>query len=209
MTTQVASSVRQCRAKPRSSMSLITRALRRLSTFWALWRARSLGLARLRNNAPRRLLVLCYGNIYRSPFVEALLKTQLQAVAPAMEFRSAGFYPRIGRETPGDFVALSRTYQLDLTGHRSSLVDAALIDWADLVVVMDRHNWEALADFGPPAQDKAVWLGALLEDGPVEIGDPYGRTAAEAGAIAQRLYLASCALAQRLLAVSAERTADA
>jgi protein-tyrosine phosphatase len=155
------------------------------------------------------LLVLCYGNIYRSPFVEALLRAQLETDVPAMEIRSAGFHRRIGRETPSDFVALSRAYQVDLTGHRSALVERATLDWADLVVVMDRHNWEALADFGPLAQGKAVWLGALLEDGSVEIADPYGRTAAEAGVIAQRLYRACGALAQQLRTVLARETDNA
>jgi protein-tyrosine phosphatase len=147
-----------------------------------------------------RVLVLCYGNIYRSPFVEAVLKARLQAVSSPTELRSAGFHPRTGRATPGDFAVLSRSYQLDLTRHRSALVDSTMLDWADLVVVMDRHNWEALAGFGPQAQAKAVWLGAFLEDGPVEIADPYGRSAAEAGAIAQRLYAAACVLAERLRA---------
>lgn len=42
-------------------------------------------------------------------------------------------------------------------------------------------------------QSKALWLKAPLADGPMEI-PPYWRTAAEAGAIAQKLYLESCAL---------------
>ena len=51
-------------------------------------------------------------------------------------------------------------------------------------------------------------LGAVLDDGPVEVVDPYGRTVAKVGAITQSLYLASCALAQQLLAVSAGMTND-
>jgi protein-tyrosine-phosphatase len=143
-------------------------------------------------------LVLCYGNIYRSPFAAAAVARALAGRA-SVEVRSAGFHPRAGRETPDDFNAITEGYSVNLRSHRSSLIGQEAVDWADVIVVMDRHNWDALGRFGASAQRKAVWLGAFLDDGSVEIVDPYGREPKEMKRIADRLHRASLALAARLV----------
>jgi protein-tyrosine phosphatase len=125
-----------------------------------------------------RILVLCYGNIYRSPLAAAYLARTLCDSA-GCQIRSAGFHPRAGRESSEDFVrhVLHRT-GLDLSAHRSSLVSVQDLEWAQMVVIMDRHNWHALAKAsgGSDTMSRVLWLGALRATGPVEIGDPYGRS---------------------------------
>lgn len=179
-------------ARPR----LASAAARRLRVWWELLGARRSSRARVRRARPSRLLVVCYGNIYRSPFAAALLAQE--ANPSRLEVRSAGFHSRTGRETPPAFREIARAYGVDLERHRSIRVDRAAVEWAELVIVMDRHNWDKLGALGPGAQSKAVWLGAFLDGGPVEIPDPYGRGPDEMKAIADRLYRATRGLQAHL-----------
>jgi protein-tyrosine phosphatase len=60
---------------------------------------------------------------------------------------------------------------VDLSAHASSLVTPDDLDWAEVVVLMDRSNWVRLRRMGFDAS-KLVWLGALAP-GNREIPDPY------------------------------------
>jgi protein-tyrosine phosphatase len=141
----------------------------------------------------RRVLVMCYGNIYRSPFVAESLR---QALPGALEVRSAGFHAKIGRPSPEAHVRMSQSVGVDLSSHRSSLVSADDLAWADLIVIMDRHNWARLRDLQAPA-DKLLWLGGLMP-GDVEIPDPYGLSPEAARAVVDRLAACTTSLAGSL-----------
>jgi len=139
----------------------------------------------------RRILVVCYGNIYRSPFVAARLR---QRLADAAEVRSCGFHSRPERPSPERHVAMSAARGIDLGSHRSAVIRPDDVNWADLIVLMDRHNWQALRNIDAPA-DRLAWLGAL-DDGPVEIPDPYGLDERSALRVLDRLDACSVRLAE-------------
>ena len=161
--------------------------------------ARRDSLANLTARPVRRVLVVCYGNIYRSPFVAAYLQ---QVCGEGLEVRSCGFHARPGRASPERHISMSRVRGVDLSGHRSAVVGSVDLAWADIVVLMDRHNWQALQLAGAPA-DRLVWLGAL-DDGPVEIPDPYSLDEQAARNVVHRLE----ACAARLVAVIGLRRTD-
>lgn len=171
---------------------VVSAGIRRLRVWPELAWARRLSRSRLLRTRPTRLLVVCYGNIYRSPFAAALLAGG--GASMSFEVRSAGFHHRSGRETPPAFREVARDYGVSLDQHRSSRIDRATVDWAETIVIMDRHNWDDLRVLGLTAQPKVVWLGAFLDEGSVEILDPYGRELEEMRAIADRLYRATNAL---------------
>lgn len=169
--------------------SLIRRVHLRMATHVALLKARRQSAYRTRRLPFRRVLVLCYGNIYRSPFVAAYIARGLGAPGCPV-VRSAGFHPKVGRRTPDDFVALARDRTgIDLSGHRSTRVSREDFEWADMVLIMDRHNWHATASAaaGADALNRVVWMGALAGTDPVEIEDPYGGSAAVQIAIIDKL----------------------
>lgn len=163
--------------------------------------ARSDSRKRLSAGGVRRVLVICYGNIYRSPFVGEYLR---QRVGASVAIRTAGFHPVTERPSPPGHVTMCRSFGVDLGTHRSSLVTPADIDWADAIVLMDRHNWLALKDLGVPRR-KLVWLGSLAP-GAVEIPDPYGLEEGVALEIVKRMSVCSLVLAKMLdSSVSRER----
>lgn len=177
-----------------------------------LKRAYHESMERLQRMRPRRLLILCHGNIYRSAFAACYLGKLLESI-PAIEIRSAGFYPRAGRASADDYVELCSSYGVDLREHRSTTVDYQLINWADAVLIMDRRNWEELSAYGRHATDKAVWFGALAQQASnVEIRDPEGSSEAETRRVVEQLKQSAEGWAEwlntpTLVAEPAERTA--
>lgn len=166
---------------------------RRLRAKRALAAAREASLARIQKGGIKRVLVVCYGNIYRSPFAGVSLRQSLPA---EIEVRSSGFHKVAGRSSPERHVIMSRARNIDLSTHRSSKVTAEDLQWADIVVLMDRHNWGLLDDLGAD-HSKLVWLGAFAP-GDVEIVDPYELDDAHAQRVLDRLEHASRELATRL-----------
>jgi len=149
--------------------------------------------ARLRHEPYRRVLVVCYGNIYRSALVAAYFA---QWPIPGTEVRSAGFHPVGGRPAPPRHVQLSLRHGIDLNAHRSTVLTDELLKWADLIVLMDRHNWHGLVSRGA-AEDRLVWLGAL-DGGPVEIPDPYRLDECGVEQVIERLANCTATLADAL-----------
>jgi protein-tyrosine-phosphatase len=104
-----------------------------------------------RRPAPAALLIVCHGNICRSPFAAARLAGYL--VPAGVRVSSAGF---IGpnRACPPEAVTAAARRGVDLAAHRSHLLTADAARRADLIVVMD------------PAQGRAIRerFGCLLRD---------------------------------------------
>lgn len=174
-------------------MKYLRSVVARLRTYVALLGARSSSRQALIKPA-RRVLVICYGNIYRSAFLGSYLA---QHARNKIEVKSTGFHSKIGRPSPDRHIAMAARHGVDLRQHRSSRIERADIEWADVLVIMDRHNWQALWQQGAPAA-KIVWAGALLR-GHVEIRDPYEMTDQAAEQTITRLCEAGDSLLERLI----------
>jgi protein-tyrosine phosphatase len=144
-----------------------------------------------------RILVVCHGNLCRSPAAELFLKRRLSS--RRFEISSGGLSHQENLPTPSDFVREARAFGLDLAGHRSRTVSPLLAEWADLILVMDHTNRNLLLDFGEDAVRKSAWLGAW-DFGPLEIPDPFGSTSTVMTQILERLSRASDAMARELMA---------
>ena len=172
---------------------------RRLRARKALAVAREASHRRVQQGGVKRVLVVCYGNIYRSPFCGACLRQQLPA---DIEVRTSGFHRVTGRPSPPRPVTMSQSRKIDLSEHRSSRVTAEDVQWADIVVLMDRHNWGALDDLGAD-HSKLVWLGAF-GSGAVEIPDPYELDDVRAQRVLDQMEQASRALAASIRSAQLE-----
>jgi len=175
--------------------TLFRKVGKRLRVLQALRNAVSDTEKRLASNNIRRILVLCYGNIYRSPLAAQYLRDKL---GQEYEVRSAGFYLKHDRPSPEAHVKMCAEHQVDLSNHKSTVINGELVEWADAIIIMDSHNWYALADYGNKALSKVIWLGAVLDQQSVEISDPYGKPEDQAKSIVQQLLLSSEKLVKRL-----------
>ena len=143
-----------------------------------------------------RILVVCYGNICRSPVVERLLKRYLDQ--DRFPVASCGLMPREGEPSPVDYALEAQSIGVDLSDHRSQYMTSLLADWSDLIVLMDRKNHSLLSDFGSKALEKVVWLGAWDPEGPIEIADPFRTPDVKMRQILRRMERASRNLASEL-----------
>jgi protein-tyrosine phosphatase len=124
---------------------------------------------------PGRVLFVCHGNLCRSPYAAARLRSLLGAPEGA-QIDSAGFATP-GRASPPDAVAAADTRGLRLSEHRSQVVNRTRLDAADLIVVMEPGQMSAVTARKSSQPRRVVVLGDLdtVPDAPREIADPFGR----------------------------------
>ena|SRR6266545_503776 len=119
-------------------------------------------LEALRGRArPRTLLVVCYGNICRSPMAAALLDRDLGPLG--IEVQSAGFIG-FNRPAPAEAVDAAKRHAVNLSDHRSRPVTVDGVRTADLIVVMDASQRRQICErFGRRPAD-VLLLGDLDPD---------------------------------------------
>lgn len=117
----------------------------------------------------RTILVVCVGNICRSPLAEHLLRAQL----PDMTIWSAGLAAPVGK--PPDPLAqeIAAEHGLDLSGHQARQLSGWMCRQADLILVMEVSHKHQLEYLYPSAHGKIRCLGELGDDRLIEVTDPY------------------------------------
>jgi protein-tyrosine phosphatase len=121
--------------------------------------------------ATRDPLILCRGNINRSPFAELVARHRGKSSAI-----SAGFYPAEDRPVPDRSIALATRYDVDLSYHRSRFAHPSLVDAATAIFIFDLDNLARLAVRHPRALRRTHLIGSLAATDTVVIDDPHGRS---------------------------------
>jgi protein-tyrosine phosphatase len=114
----------------------------------------------------KHILVVCIGNICRSPMAEALLKQAL----PACTISSAGLGALVGLQADPHAQTVMRARGLDISEHRARQVEDRMLNEADLVFVMDQKQKQHIENAFPFARGKVFRLG---EPNNADIADPY------------------------------------
>jgi len=120
-----------------------------------------------------RILIVCVGNICRSPMAEILLRKHLGG-GDDVVVESAGLAALVGN--PIDPLAQAVLADNGLTGegHVARQVTAKMIGEADLVLAMQQRHLSALHAISPQSRGKAFLMGRW--NGNCEVPDPYGKT---------------------------------
>jgi predicted ATP-grasp superfamily ATP-dependent carboligase/protein-tyrosine-phosphatase len=135
-------------------------------------RARSQGETARRLRKAKSILFVCYGNINRSMLAERHLRS---LVGGRIGIASAGFHPEAGRPADPNMVHEASRKGLAIDATASRVLDGAMIDASDLVLVMEVKHLVRLFAEHPSSKGKAFLLRTVLMDGPqLEIADPYG-----------------------------------
>lgn len=118
----------------------------------------------------KRVLIVCAGNICRSPTAEALWNHWQAEIGEPVFATSAGF-----AATPGEAIhPISKRLLLergiDIPDHRSRLLESAMLRDADLVLVMETWHKIRLQRFAAYARGRIYTLGHWQG---YEVPDPY------------------------------------
>ena len=115
----------------------------------------------------KSVLVLCTGNICRSPYAEAVLKHR----APGIFVDSAGLSAMVNYEADATGQAVAQGRGIDMSEHKAKQVTRSLIGQSDLILVMDDEHLSRLHRKYPDSRGKSFKLGKLKGD--KNIVDPY------------------------------------
>ena len=120
-----------------------------------------------------RVLIVCHGNIIRSPFAAALV-ARYAANGGAVSISSAGLAAVPGKPPHPTAVQLAAALGVDLSAHAASPLDASVVAESDAIFVMDVPQLLLMRQRFPEARSKTFLLACLALDTPLEIRDPYG-----------------------------------
>lgn len=132
-------------------------------------------LARERLAAASDVLVLCAGNICRSPMAERYLRRRFAAVGrDDVAVTSAGFVRREDRPSPERAVRAAGEFDVDLSDYRSRTLTPAMLAESDLVFLMDAYNYDAFRRRFAGDSADVFFLKPLGPADGFEITDPHG-----------------------------------
>ncbi|EHD22423.1 MULTISPECIES: protein-tyrosine-phosphatase [Brenneria] len=116
------------------------------------------------------ILVVCVGNICRSPTGERLLKQAL----PAKQVSSAGLGALVGKPADATASEVASQHGLSLAGHCAQQLTSALCRQYDLILVMEKGHIDAVCRIAPEVRGKTMLFGHWLNQ--QEIADPYRKS---------------------------------
>lgn len=105
-----------------------------------------------------RVLVVCTGNLCRSPLAAALLSRRLVDAGVGAHVSSAGTGAPQGRQPDRKLLKVAAEHGLDLAEHRSHRLRRTDLDAADLVLVMTREQQRQVVRLDPDAGARTVAL---------------------------------------------------
>ncbi|MDO2438684.1 MULTISPECIES: protein tyrosine phosphatase [Enterobacter] len=138
------------------------------------------------------ILVVCTGNICRSPIGERLLRQQL----PNTQISSAGIFGLEGRPADAAAKAVALRHGVSLEGHVARKVTRYLLQKSDLILVMEPEHLRFIASVAPENRGKSLLFGQWLET--KDIPDPYRKSREAFEYVFEQLGKASQEWARRL-----------
>lgn len=112
------------------------------------------------------ILVICIGNICRSPIAEGLLQSAL----PEKKVYSAGIGAMIGHPADPFSIQLMQEQGIDISAHRAQSLATWMVNEADIILVMDLEQKHFIEQKYATSKGKVFRLG---EFGKFDIPDPY------------------------------------
>ncbi len=117
----------------------------------------------------KSILVVCVGNICRSPTGEALLKGKLEG--RGIEVSSAGLGALVGKPVDATAAEVMAAAGYHLPDHQARQLTPDMLRAADLVLAMEQKHLESIHSMAPEARGKTFLFGKWSDNR--EVPDPY------------------------------------
>lgn len=104
-----------------------------------------------------KILIVCHGNICRSPMAEGILRHKLtKANIKHIIVESAGFESfHVGDSPDNRAQSVMKKYNIDISEKRAKLFKVSDFDYFDHIYIMDENNYHFIKSFSRSENDMA------------------------------------------------------
>ncbi|AXG72698.1 low molecular weight phosphotyrosine protein phosphatase [Flavobacterium arcticum] len=121
------------------------------------------------------ILMVCLGNICRSPLAEGILQSKLPKEKFIVDSAGTGDW-HAGQQPDKRSIATAKNRGLDITHQRARQIKVSDFEKFDYIYVMDTSNYNNVAKLAPNNITKAkisLMMDALYPEQGTEVPDPY------------------------------------
>ena len=111
------------------------------------------------NKSKFKILLVCTGNTCRSPMAEGIINKLIsEKKIDSIEVNSAGTGTIDGSPATDYAIEVAKHWDIDIAGHRSTVLTANLIRQADLILAMGHEHVQRIISSDKSARDKTHLL---------------------------------------------------
>ncbi len=123
----------------------------------------------------KRILLVCTGNICRSPLAAALMERAFaERGVEGIEVSSAGTGAWDGAPASEGAYLVGLEQELDLSGHRARLLTRDLVEQSSIILTMARHHRARVDELGGEGRVFVLGEYAGRSGEAAEVSDPFG-----------------------------------
>jgi protein-tyrosine phosphatase len=122
-----------------------------------------------------KVLMVCLGNICRSPLAEGILKSKIFSFKAFVDSAGTGAY-HIGKKPDKRSISIATTNGIDISNQKARKFIVDDFDLFDIIYVMDNSNYENIISLARNNQDKSkvkLILNEVFPDENLDVPDPY------------------------------------
>lgn len=121
----------------------------------------------------KNILLVCIGNICRSPTAEYLFKHKL-ANKPGLTIHSAGLGALVDKPIDETAGRILLEHAIDASEHRARQLRSSMLMEADLILAMEAEHLKGISEIAPQVSGKAFLLGKWSQN--EKVPDPYRKS---------------------------------
>lgn len=121
-----------------------------------------------------KVLMVCLGNICRSPLAEGILKSKVDTDTILVDSAGTGGY-HIGNPPDSRSIAVAKKYGIDISNQICRKLTMADLEEFDVIYAMDKSNYGNIIGLSKNKEQarKVKLLLSEVKTGDVEVPDPY------------------------------------
>ncbi|WP_160127457.1 low molecular weight protein-tyrosine-phosphatase [Kordia antarctica] len=122
-----------------------------------------------------KILMVCLGNICRSPLAEGILASKLNAAKFEVDSAGTAGY-HVGELPDRRSIATAKQYGIDITNQRSRKFIKNDFQKFDYIFAMDQSNYSNMVSLAETSEDRAkvhLMLNQISPNSNSEVPDPY------------------------------------